>query len=54
MCQKGYHPKKAKVLTLSQVNKFLNESDDSLYLAMKVSKLFTIKFNNQNIHILLK
>ena len=29
-CFKGYLPKKANVMTLSQVNKFLNASDDSL------------------------
>lgn len=44
-CAKGYHSKKARVLTLSQVNKFLNESDDLNNLANKVSKIYTINYN---------
>ncbi|XP_074096371.1 uncharacterized protein LOC141525706 [Cotesia typhae] len=41
-CAKGYHSKKARVLTLSQVNKFLNESDDLNNLANKVILTFGV------------
>ncbi|CAD6241452.1 GSCOCG00012621001-RA-CDS, partial [Cotesia congregata] len=34
---KGYQPKKAQVLTLSQINDFLNNFDDLIYLAKKVN-----------------
>ncbi|CAD6208543.1 GSCOCG00010538001-RA-CDS, partial [Cotesia congregata] len=34
-CAKRYHSKKARILTLSQVNKFLNDSDDLNNLANK-------------------
>lgn len=33
---KGHIPKKSPVLTLSQINKFLNEYDDFIYLEIKV------------------
>ncbi|XP_034939752.1 uncharacterized protein [Chelonus insularis] len=39
---KGYHTKKAKVLTLEEVTKFLNSAPDEIYLGMKVILIFGI------------
>ncbi|XP_057328498.1 uncharacterized protein LOC130676889 [Microplitis mediator] len=39
---KGYQPKKAQVLTLSQINNFLNNFDDLIYLAKKVILIFGV------------
>lgn len=33
----GYVPKKSKILEEDNINKFINEADNELYLAMKVS-----------------
>lgn len=33
----GYAPKKSKILEEDDINKFLREADDKMYLAMKVS-----------------
>lgn len=36
----GYVPKKSKILEAQDIDRFLNEADDTLYLAIKVSLLF--------------
>ncbi|XP_077256510.1 uncharacterized protein LOC143894243 [Temnothorax americanus] len=38
----GYIPKKAKVLTSEQIQKFLNEADDQKYLLIKVAMIFEV------------
>jgi integrase len=38
----GYEAKKSKVLTREEVNTFLKETDDNVYLLMKVALLFGI------------
>jgi integrase len=38
----GYEAKKSKVLTREEVNTFLKEADDNVYLLMKVALLFGI------------
>ncbi|XP_074101935.1 uncharacterized protein LOC141529335 [Cotesia typhae] len=37
---KGFHPKKSQVLTLSQIKIFLVDASDDIYLAMKVILIF--------------
>lgn len=39
----GYKPKKSKVFTKEQVNNFLHNSPDNIYLAAKVSNSFKIQ-----------
>ncbi|KAJ3644696.1 hypothetical protein Zmor_022406 [Zophobas morio] len=36
-CSEGYVPKKSKILEEYEINKFISEADDTIYLAMKVS-----------------
>lgn len=47
----GHQPKKSKVFTVSDIEKFLNEAPDSVYLAAKVSQLhiqYLLKYINLN------
>ncbi|KAK4875545.1 hypothetical protein RN001_011967 [Aquatica leii] len=44
----GYVPKKSKILEEDNINKFINEADNELYLAMKVNAiLFWIQYNRR-------
>lgn len=45
----GHQPKKSKVFKASEIEKFLNEAPDSVYLAAKVSHLhiqYLLKYDN--------
>lgn len=41
-CHEGYTPKKSKILEEQEINKFITEADDKIYMAIKVSMNFIV------------
>lgn len=43
-CSEGYEPKKSKILEIDDINRFINDAPDNMYLAMKVTILYYLLF----------